>query len=435
MLKDHPDAWLYAAIALPVALLFAFVTPPFQTPDEVAHYWRASAIASGELRAPMVNGRPGAVIPAANRDLVAALWMELAGTPTKYDRSKLQNARQLRTSSETVRVLFPAFYTPVPYLPQASALLVGRWLDARPLFAFYAGRLANAIAGVLLIVFAMRLLPSAAWIFGGIGLTPMFLFLAGSYSADVVTIGLAFCTVAAALRIGRSPKSRGRAALPIVASLLALAKPGYALITLVSWTRVRVRTERALIAITMVGVLIGGWLGAAQAKAAYYPMRNDVVTDATRQLRHVTDAPLQFLRVTSAHYAEFWYQYLTEMVGRLGWLDVGLPQVVFYSYLALFLYVALTVSLPIDVWDRVVLLAVFIGTLIVLALAQYLIWTSLGATSIGGLQGRYFLPVAPVALLVFATKRLPLWRPAIAIIAIAGNCTALVMVAQRYYAF
>lgn len=428
------DVWLYAAIAFPVAILFAFLTPPFQSPDEVGHYWRATSIARGDLVPTKVDGRPGALIPNDARDLVAVLWMELAGKDLQFDRSKLQTARRLHPSRETVRVSFPAFYTAVPYAPQAATLFLGRLTHRRTLATFYTGRVMNAVVGVLLVMLAMRLLPEAAWAFGSIGLTPMFLYLAGSFSADVVTTGLAFCATAAALRpIGDSLRSSRKAALPLFAGLLSLAKPGYALIALLSAPRLRERSERLSICLAFVAVTLGGSLAIASARAAYYPMRTDVVTDASAQIAVVARAPLEFVQIAVSDYARHALQYLDHLVGRLGWLDIGLPRIVFGSYVILFFYVAMSVSLRLSVMERTMLAVVFVATLLVISLSQYLLWTPVGGGAIEGLQGRYFIPIVPAAILMISARYLRGTRWAICIVAIPGNTIALYTLANHYY--
>lgn len=432
--QGRSDAWLYAAIALPVAILFAFLTPPFQSPDEVGHYWRATSIAMGDLAPTMVDGRPGALIPNDARDLVAVLWMEMAGKDLRFDRSKFQLAHRLQPSEERMRVSFPAFYTAVPYTPQAVALFAGRWTQRPTLVSFYAGRVMNAVFGVLLVMLAMRLLPEAAWVFGSLGLTPMFLYLAGSFSADVVTTGLAFCATAAALRpIGVPSNPLRRATLPILAGLLSLAKPGYALITLLCIPKLRERSERLSVALALIAATIGGLIATAYARAAYYPLRADVVTDAPAQIAVVAKAPLEFVRVAVVDYVQHAWPYTEQLVGRLGWLDIGLPHIVVFAYALLFVYVALSVSLTLRMIERTILAVVLTATLFVLSLSQYLLWTPVGSAAIEGLQGRYFIPIAPLAILLISTRSLRWTRWAAGIVAIAGNGIALYTLARHYY--
>jgi uncharacterized membrane protein len=366
------------------------------------------------------------MIPADARDLVAALWMDLAGKDLHYDRTKFHNARQLRPGTELVRVSFPAFYTAVPYAPQALAQFIGRKSGGRTLYVFYAGRVMNAIAGVLLVMLAMRLLPEAAWVFGVVGLTPMFLYLAGSFSADAVTCGLAFCAAAAALR----PIN---AAFPITAALLSLAKPGYALIALLATPRWRERKQRTWIGVGLIAVVVGGWIASASARGAYYPMRGDVVTDASAQMKHLAQAPFQFVRVALSDYASHATQYLDHLIGRLGWLDIGLPRIVLVLYVLLFLYAALSIPLRLGAVHRAMLAAVVAGTMLLLSLAQYLLWSPVGGAIIEGLQGRYFLPIAPLVLLAISANRLRWTHWAAYVVAIAGNAIALYTLTRHYY--
>lgn len=425
-LRAVDGAWLYAAIALPVAILFAFQTPPFQSPDEVGHYWRANAIARGELTFDKIDGKPGAMIPVDARDLVATLWMELAGKDLKFDDAKLESARELQPTDQLVRVSFPAFYTAVSYTPQSVALFVARKLNVRTLHAFYAGRVLNGLAGIALVMLAMRLLPDAAWAFGAIGLTPMFLFLGGTYSADVVTIGLAFCAIAAALRATRPML------LPLFAGLLSLAKPGYALIALLRLPRIRERKERLPIVLAFLAVAIGGVIAGIGAREAIYQARPDATTDAAAQMKGVLAAPFAFLQLAVTHYAQHATQYLDQLIGRLGWLDVGLPRFVLLAYLAMFAFVALSIGLRVTMIDRVAMFVVIAATLLTIALADYLSWTPVGSNTIEGMQGRYFLPVAPLALLMISARWLQGTRWVVCIVGIAGNIAALLAVHARY---
>ncbi|HYC62078.1 MAG TPA: DUF2142 domain-containing protein [Thermoanaerobaculia bacterium] len=418
--------WWYAAIALPVAILFAFLTPPFQSPDEVGHYWRANAIARGQLTFEKVDGRPGAMIPADARDLVATLWMELAGKDLKFDDSKFDRARELKPSQELVRVSFPAFYTAVSYMPQSAALFVARVMNVRTLYAFYAGRVLNGIAGIALVMLAMRLLPDAAWVFGAVGLTPMFLFLGGTYSADVVTIGLAFCAIAGALQATR------RMLFPLFAGLLSLAKPGYALIALLRLPRIRERKERLPIVLAFLAVAIGGVIAALTARDAIHQARPDAVTDASAQTKVVIAAPLQFVQLAVMHYAQHPTRYTDQLIGRLGWLDVGLPRFVLLAYLAMFLYVALSVGLRVTAIDRAVMFVVIVATLLTVALADYLSWTPVGSDTIEGIQGRYFLPIAPLVLLMISARWLRWTGWVVCAVAVIGNIVALYAVTARY---
>lgn len=417
------DPGWYVVIALPVAIAFALLTPPFQSPDEVAHYWRASAIAGGDFLPERIDGRPHCEVPVDARDLVAACWAEMAGKDVHYDRAKLGAAWKLRPRSETVSLSFPAFYTAIAYAPQSLTVGASRLLRAPTLAGFYAGRIANGLVGILLVALAMRLLPQAAWILGAVGLTPMFLFLSGTFSADVVTFGLACCAIAA----GRNVVA------PLSSALLALAKPGYALIPFIAAPRLRDRRERLRVGATLLVTVLCAWLGAMSARAAYYPLRGDAPTDAAAQMKEVMRAPIRFIEIAARDYRVHAEQYRDQIVGRLGWLDVGLPPFVIWAYVSLFVYVALSTTMTLSVLERVTLVIVALATLLILSLSQYLVWTAVGNQSIEGLQGRYFLPVVPLVLLAMSARILPSTRWAPLMVAACGNVIALYALTDRYY--
>src|SRR3954447_1987679 len=134
---------VYIVIASIVSTAFALLTPPFQVPDEVAHYYRAETLALGG----------GHDIPASSRDFVAATYMSIAGLPQHYDAAKLASAKRIERSPAVVRVRFPSQYTFVPYIPQTAAMLIARVIHLRPFRAFYLGRLFNAACTIALVSF------------------------------------------------------------------------------------------------------------------------------------------------------------------------------------------------------------------------------------------------------------------------------------------
>ena len=188
--------WLFGIVALVLGLAFVAVTPPFKVPDEVAHFWRSEAIAAGHLL-PNGGGRPdSAPIPQGLKTLV---WVML-------EKNDFRTALAIPLEPvKEPRVEFPAWYTPLPYVPQAISASVCRLFDIRPLIAFYAGRLATLAAALALIVAAMRIAPELGSIIGAVALLPMTLFLFASWSADAITVALAVLLTAMLLGKNETP--------------------------------------------------------------------------------------------------------------------------------------------------------------------------------------------------------------------------------------
>lgn len=439
---------VYAVLALLFGVAFALLTPPFHVPDEVGHYWRTEAMVGGAVMPPIVDGQPRAPVPAGVRSFVASIWKDpLGDPPPRFSRADFRTAARVPLGrDEPVTVTFPAQYTPFPYLPQLVACGLGRVTNARPLISFHAGRIANVVAMVLLFVAAIRAFPPAAPLLAAVGLLPMTLFMAGSFSPDAVTIAIVVYVTAACLGLLTSDEPiDGRQSRGLIAAAfgVALSKAVYflpaALVLLVS--RRRFTSRRALLQVkagvlvaVVAGLAISGWVLRHGALAA----RKDAVTDPHAQLQRVLAAPADFLRIAASDYLHHGHQYATHFVGNLGWLNIPLPALAVNGAIIFLALLVLTTRIRFTAMQRAIAFVLGICTLLVISLSQYVVWTPVGAETIEGIQGRYFLPVSLLLFAPFAAiRRDPLpRRVTVACVAVAAavlNVLALRAIVTRYY--
>jgi uncharacterized membrane protein len=420
-----------------VSLLFGgalvFVNPPFQVPDEPVHFYRAWDISQGHLVTRRQPGRIGGELP-------ASLWkleQELVnGMPGNVERKI--TVGQIRAGLSVpldpgVRTFlaFPnaAIYTFVPYIPQTLVILAGRGLGAPPLATFYAARLATLLAATFLTAYAIRRAPALRWLLVLIALTPMALHQRASVSADALTIAAAFVLGALAARLafregGPADAVAGRRdflLLTAAALGLCLCKPAYVLLgagalCLVPASRVPGgRRSQALAGLALGLVFVAALAGSRFSESAFRP---GVGVDSPAQIHDAVREPLRFLGVVVHDYWIHADRYLVQLVGQLGWLDVKLP----VAFLAVYLFFLLAFGLldgldgeagrtSIAPWQRGVLAVAVLGTLLLVSASQYAVWTPYRSTGVEGLQGRYFLPVAPIAVWLFHLRpgRLSAW--------------------------
>lgn len=421
---------LFVVAGLSAALLFTFVTPPFQVPDEVGHFWRAVSIAHGAV-IPRVEPSGGvAQIPQGYSTLVYVFWRNTAGAPdVKITWPQFRTSWHVRLEAEKrATVTFPAGYTPVPYIPQVTAAIVTRLIPTRPVITFYLGRLFNAIAYVLLVALAIRITPALRWLFAAAALLPMGLYLAASWSSDAMTIAVSFLFAAALLRGSRT--SRDAVLLAICGAAAGLCKPAYFLIAMLALVTpfARARWRAIVIAATAAGVAVAMW----SAARTFAPVRPGTHIDPSAQMQCVRHEPARFLE---AFRSEMRFDYVRQAVGRLGLLDVSLPDAVVWVELLLLLLCAWTAG-HVSASVRLIALLVSLATIAGIGLSLYIGWTPPCARSIDGLQGRYLLPIVPVLFAVAGgslVRREQVTRFALALVATAANATALVAVALRYY--
>jgi uncharacterized membrane protein len=360
-------------ISLAVALLFgaafALLTPPFQVPDEVGHYYRACAIAHGGFWPPVLNGHGYTAVPIGSRELVSD--------------------HDVPFVPELAYVKYPIVFSPLPFLPQALGCAIGDALHLRPLVTFYLARLMNLVCALAMVLLAARI--AAPWLVIAPALLPMSLFLFGSLSPDALTIAMTF--LATTLALAGSPW------VIAAAAALALCKPGYLLVPLLVFaTRRRIG---ATIGATVVAVIAAGaFVSTLFIKTKWAFLRPGV--DDRAQLRFALHHPNRAGSALAADLVRHGVDRLEQLVGRLGLLTIPIPTISVVLALALLVAVALFAAPRVSTSQRVLAAIIAVATIGAVELSQYISWTAVGAKEVEGVQGRYFIPIVPLLLLAIS---------------------------------
>lgn len=415
----------FLAAGLLGGLAFAAGTPPFQVPDEPAHFYRAYAVSEGQPWA--VRGRDGqgqaelgAMLPASLRELGTGLKGDLPFHPERKIRpERIRQAFRVPLDEERrvfVDYRTSAQFTLVPYLPQAAGIAFARALGAPPLGLLYAARIANLLVATALIFLGLRGLPSFSWLMTMLALTPMALFLRASASADALGTAAAFLFAGIVARLAWGEEERGRwrdiALLAACCVTLCLSKPVYvplAFLALLIPAR-RLPGGRRGPALLLPGVMTAAAFGLAlqTAGAVDLPVRPDAPVDRDRQIQGALADPLRVAGILAEDYLLRSDRYVAQIVGQLGWLDTNLPRPLLWGY-AILLGVLVLLdgrrAVAVRPWQRTLLILVALATLGLVSASQYAAWTPYGADYVEGIQGRYFLPLAPAAAWIVHSRR------------------------------
>jgi uncharacterized membrane protein len=87
--------------------------------------------------------------------------------------------------------------------------------------------------------------------------------------------------------------------------------------------------------------------------------------------------------------------------------------------------------------QRLLAAVVAIASIVSIELSEYISWTAVGANVIEGVQGRYFIPIAPLLLVAISRPSVPpRWMPiVIASVMTIANGAAVFATWQRYFRF
>ena len=414
---------IFICVASLCGVLVALITPPFQAPDEQVHFYRAYQISEGSLLGEIHTGQAGAWLP-ASLPAAAEPFLRMRGRPARQLAELPIEALQQPLERDERR--FVAFetttlYSPVPYVPQALGIALGKLFDLGPLPLLYLSRLANLAVGVLLVLVALHVVPVFRWVLLLLALMPMNQFQLATASADAFTNSVAFLFVALILRAAHASqplRSRELALLLAASLLLSLSKQAYAPLVVLLFAiprerfvshAFRVGTLAAILSINAVAVGLWAFL----VVDAYVPPAWIQGIDPSAQLEAMFARPARFVGFLLSDLARSFGRYFHMMVGSLlGSVDVALPMGFIRAYQVVLVVAALFDSrreIRVSWCLKLAAAVVAIGDLVLVWTLIYVDGTPVGQEFAWGIQGRYFIPLSPLFLLPFYNRGMSRW--------------------------
>jgi 4-amino-4-deoxy-L-arabinose transferase-like glycosyltransferase len=473
-------AWICALVALANALAWSLIVPPFEVPDENAHYAYVQEVAErGTLPHHVVP--EGKLSPAEDAILAIVFYQVVGHTQNPSPFSELQqrtiNAveRQRLSTRGSGDALSATNNPPLYYALQAIPYKIvgGTVLDRLAAMRVLAA-LMGAATVLLVFLFLAELLPGQrwAWTAGALvaALQPLFGFMSGGVNND----GLLYLTatgvlwaIARAFRRGLTPETGAWlgafVGLGLVSKLTLLGFVPGVLLALALLVRRGIRSDRAK---TLRGAAFAVGLGAAPV-ALYVVLNRAVwhrgtipggvgslpgaaghIFNFREELSHIWQLFLPHLWMRPQFtYLPLWKTWFKGTVGRFGWLDYEFP--IWFFNVALVLAVLILVLAVAELVRRRRAVARRIDELAVYAVVVLGLFTEIGVQSYRAWvsngdvfeQPRYLLPLlalyaAVIALAVrFGGRR---WGPVLAatvvVLAIGHDLYAQAITVARYYA-
>jgi uncharacterized membrane protein len=440
--------YLYLAVALLWGIGLVVLMPPFQVPDEPAHFYRAWGLAQGQILPPR-NYRE--ILPANVWSLREAFPVGVIGVPSRYpgyDPGKVKRLLGERIASRKVSAVtaIPS-QNPLAYVPQALGIELARVTGFSPLGSFYLARLLNLLTAVALVFFAIRLLPFGKVMLLIVALFPVTISEMASTSPDALAIAGAFFFTGLLLNLSQraTVKDSQMVAVLLSALLLLAVKPGYfpmvgLLFLIKPASLTSARRYAAWISCTIGAVLLVAALTVLTAPAApaNLPIAVGPVVpgaDSVAQLKLVLTDPLGFGGTMFKTLGSAGITYGYWMIGLLSWLSINI------SHSAVLLVLLLILCLiggfegepPIRAWRRSVLLVTWVATTTSVTLAIYLTLNAVGNLTVDSLQGRYFTPMFPLLLLGLYRLQLKRRSSVTIILAVALGLIALTTMRAIWY--
>ncbi|MFT4104676.1 MAG: DUF2142 domain-containing protein [Lacrimispora sp.] len=428
--------WFFPLTVVILGIFYMFVLPPFSAPDEAVHFTSAYRLSSQLMGKPAVADEEflaqaseeekkrisrGANVLVRSGDDEIEFYTEVG--KNAYNQVFTGLFSMDKSQELTVRYEVPVNTMPLVYLPQAIGISLARLFHWGYVPLIYMGRLMNLVCFAAMAFLAVRIMPFKKELFMTISCLPMTLHLAASFSYDTAFIGLSMIFLAWCFHLAYEKKEVTVRDTVILGLLLVLLEPGKIVYLPVAgicllipaskfstkkryWISVITVASVMLLAVFLVNRLV---LSVWATETEGYVSWNEA---AGYTLHDVWNCPYEIFQMYYETLVTQLDYYLTTMVGGyLGNLDSSLS-VPFFCLLILWYGLFVSVirregeSAPMTGGQKLwVLILIFFSVCLILA-SMLVGWTPREMTYITGVQGRYFIPLLPLGLLIFFDRRL-----------------------------
>lgn len=406
-----------------LAVLYMLLIPPMAVPDEEAHiketYYYANILMGKD-------NAPDGGIRMDLEDFHALQIFETTPSLTEYDIIKTKIGKN-QTEAGTIEVERHNTQAPViTYLPGIVGIVLGRLLGLNGLLVFYMGRICCILFYLFMMYWFIRLIPfgkAAAFI---MAVLPMTIQQCCSYSYDAVVIEAAFLYLAMLLGFlyrEEPVKKRQIVFYVICIIILSISKGGtympLCLLTmLIPADRFGGKKKKWIFTGAMAAVAAAAFLFSTLSYVLYVASptaeqaADSYLAGEAYGLSGILTDPFGFIMISLRTFFLTGDGLIETMLGmQLGWLNIEVSRIVIYGMLLMMVLSILQTENVKEQKNIVVTAGQKISYLLVSAISvgmvfasMFMSWTPKNSTEIAGIQGRYFLPLLPILLLLFRNK-------------------------------
>lgn len=402
---------IFLTFGLSIGTLYVFAIPLSCAPDENTHFFRIYEISKGQLVSEVdpTGQLTGSVQPVNVQNVVNDLYQ---GSVT-YEQ--LAGKLSIYESDETAFMANTAQgYNVMNYLPHLAGMMFARIFNPPIIVTAYAAKLFHMITCVIILYFCIKYIPFLKRVVFVFAFFPIVMQGMTTLSADGFIISCSIALITYILYATNKKDFRFKAWHSILLLFLCLAvtlgKFIYAPLCLLLFTIPKERfgsIQKKLIVIFSLGIITAitllSWM------MVIPPLSS--ITDTSAQMNSLISNPFGFIIMLFRSLIVQAPFYIASFYGRyLEWFNLALS-IVYIALLAIFtLYLSVNSRKEGAVSKSFKWLSIFaiLFAIVTLFLIMYLQWTNTSSEVIGGVQGRYFLPLfllVPLLIMPTANKK------------------------------
>lgn len=405
-------------------ILFTLIMPINQIPDEHSHFTSAYRYSNkmlfiqetgndNTLYMRKCDSFFNSIGSDSNKELYITELKTLAGT---YD-TQLVEVQGKKVNN-----------FPLLYLPSAILITIARILRLNPIIMYLMGRLVNLGIFVALGQLALKKMPIGRSALFVIMMMPMVIHQAASYSADSILNSVAFTFIAycTSILLTEEVKKEDLFIGTILAATLAPSKVTYfPILIIVFLIMIRkyknTKEQKIVLGLFVFCVLFTFFIQNLSILTGALTEGGDKVNnvsllyDGTEgySFSFILKNPLLFIKILFNTFKELGSFYVYTMVGKnLGWLNINVNQILIDSFIVLIIVACFNnkdsqdEKLCLHLYEKIIVFIICISVIGLVEVALFSSWTHYGSMIIEGVQGRYFIPILPMIVLLLRNNKI-----------------------------
>lgn len=395
-----------------IGIMMLLGIPILRGHDELYHWYRCYEVSTGHLTTGLENGVEGTEMPGSVIQIFPG-WKDVTYQKVweKSDVKIDKNDTGILDSATS------AVYCFVQYVPQAIGIIIARIFTNRMLIIAYFARFFNLIISVLILYYAIKLMPFGKKIMFIPMLIPIFIECIATVSPDALTTSISFLYIAYILNIvfneNKKVGKKESIVLFILSIIVALCKIVYLPLVGLMLIIPKEKYEGKNYKNKYKNILIIGAIAIA-ANLIWLKISSKYLAlftegDSTFQVMEILKHPVKYIQILLYSIDLNGMTYIRTLFGgQLGWDEViNLNSIVPYTLFILCIIITVIdndVKKRFNIKQQIIIAFIVIAIIGLIFTSLFVQWTAIGSTGIAGVQGRYFIPILPLIMLLIGNN-------------------------------
>lgn len=413
---------LFLIICLLWGIIFLFINPPFQTPDEPEHLFKMWGYTQGSLRYQIKEGISGQTLPKSFVDMYNFYdYFRRIDTKIPFEGTLQASKLNLDKTNQQFLNFNPSSYTPLSYFPSCILLWVLKLLNIKPLFMLYIMRFCSLVVYLALCYAAIRITPGYKWTFFLFSVLPINIYQAASVSVDGLTFGLIILFLAYTLKLAFDDRvkiinTKQIAIWGLLFIYICILKYAYFPLIVTYFILPKSKFEcikeyfkyPSIIALCSIFIIVLFLSFVMSSPIMNEHTKAFLISDKTDLIKQIILSPVGYLKkvIQSTYILRgFCYRNIISSVSVFfKMIPMFAVNIAYFSLIvSMFYKTAKEKTFSINLKQKFLILSAIITSYLIIVTSVYLIYKS--KTYIVGIQGRYLTPLLLFGLMIFCTKK------------------------------